>query len=84
VIKLANEEKETIFRCSAADREWDIVSADLRIINKLKKRGYIPMQDETPWGYTRFVMDFDRLRIGPAVRIKSKARKAILAATTES
>jgi len=68
--KLTPEERETVIRCSASDRQWDIMTADVRIINKLTKRGYKQTADKNPWGYVSFKIDFDRVRFGPAVRQK--------------
>ena len=67
---LSKEEQETIIRSSVADKTWDICTADPRIINKLKKRGYAPNGNKTPFGYISFEIDFDRVRFGPAIKLK--------------
>jgi len=73
-IKLSPEERETVFRCSAADKQWDIMTADSKMINKLTKRGYKPTERTNPWGYVSFCIDYDRVRIGPAIRVKKPKR----------
>jgi hypothetical protein len=37
--KLSRLEQETIIRASALDRQWEVVTADPRIIRKLEKQG---------------------------------------------
>ena len=43
--KLTKEEQESVVRCSAADQEWDVVTADPRFIRYLRKRGWTPEPD---------------------------------------
>ncbi len=40
MIKLSKAEQETVIGCSAADSEWDLVTADPRFIRYLRKRGW--------------------------------------------
>jgi hypothetical protein len=51
---LSNEEKETVIRCSAVDQEWDITTADPRMIRYLRVQGYEDVEDHqlaTPIGH---------------------------------
>jgi hypothetical protein len=73
--KLSAEEKETVIRSSAADKQWDVMSADSRIINKLTKKGFKQTQAKNPWGYVSFKIDFDRVRFGPATRVKKAPKQ---------
>jgi hypothetical protein len=58
---LTREEQETIIRSSAADQEWDICTADPRIIRKLEKRGYQKEDRRNPTPYVSFRIPFKRL-----------------------
>jgi hypothetical protein len=63
MVNLSREEMETVIRCSAADQEWDIVSADPRMIRYLEKRGYQKIVDEQLSApYFLFKVPFRRLR----------------------
>jgi hypothetical protein len=73
--KLGAEEKETVIRSSAADKQWDIMTADPRSINKLAKRGFKQTQEKNPWGYVSFKIDFDRIRFGPAIRVRKAPKQ---------
>src|SRR4030095_2177668 len=70
VIKLTQEERETIIRASAADRTWDIITADPRVTRRLQKKGYKPDDRKNPWGYVSFTVPFDRVKF-----LKAKKRK---------
>jgi hypothetical protein len=60
---LSREEMETVIRCSVADQEWDIVTADPRMIRYLEKRGYQKIVDEQfKAPYFSFKVPFRRLR----------------------
>lgn len=62
--KLTREEQETIFRTSAADKEWDICTADPRFIRYLIKQGYAPEADnQFSHPYMAFTVPFNRLRL---------------------
>jgi hypothetical protein len=68
--KLTREEMETVIRGNAADKEWEIITADQRIIRKLGKQGYRPCSNPNPWGYVSFSVPFAKIRIGKAVSLK--------------
>ncbi len=61
--KLSREEQETVINGNAASQEWEICTADPRIIRRLKRQGYKPDERENPWGYVSFIVPFDRVRI---------------------
>jgi hypothetical protein len=54
---------ETVIRGNAGSREWEIVTANPRIIRRMEKQGYKPDERPNPWGYVSFTMPFDRVRI---------------------
>ncbi len=61
--KLTREERETIIRCSAADQEWDVCTADPRIIRYLIRQRYVPEPDQQlSEPYVVFTVQFSRLR----------------------
>lgn len=60
--KLTREEMETVILGNAASQEWQISTADSRIIRKLAKQGYQPGGRENPSGYASFTIPYDRLR----------------------
>ena len=65
--KLTSQEKETIIRGNAGSREWEVVTADPRIIRKMAKQGYRPDERPNPWGYTSYTIPFAKVRIGKAI-----------------
>ena len=65
---LTRDEQETIIRSSAADSEWDICTADPRIIRYLVKRGFKPSPDhQFSAPYQKFTVPFKKLRFSKAV-----------------
>ena len=61
--KLTREERETIIRSSAADKEWEICTADPRVVRYLIRQGYAPMPDhQLSDPYLAFTVPFGRLR----------------------
>jgi len=63
-IKLTREELETVIRSSAADKEWDVCTADPRFIRYLMKQGYAPEPDhQLSDPYMAFTVPFNRLRL---------------------
>jgi hypothetical protein len=61
--KLTKRERETIIRCHAGSPEWEIVTADPRIIRQLEKKGFKPDDRWNPWGYVSFTLPYDKIRI---------------------
>ena len=64
--KLTKQEQETIIRTSAADKEWEIISADPRTIRRMEKQGYKPDDRSNPWGYLSDTVPLDRIAIRKA------------------
>ena len=70
--KLTREEQETVIHSSAADKEWDVCTADPRFIRYLMKQGYVPESDhQFSDPYMAFTVPFNRLRL-----LKREKRKA--------
>jgi hypothetical protein len=62
--KLTREEQETVINCSAADREWTVLTSDPRIIRKLERQGYRTIDAaKNPWGYQSYRVPFGRISI---------------------
>ena len=60
---LSMEERETVIRKSAADKIWDIVTADPAVIRYLEKRGYVSNRDsQFSDPYRHFEVESKRLR----------------------
>jgi hypothetical protein len=72
--KLSREEQETVIRGNAASQEWEIVTADPRIIRRMAKQGYQPAERTNPWGYVSFTVPLDRVRILNAEKRKATGR----------
>jgi hypothetical protein len=68
--KLTREEQETVIGGNAASQEWDIRTADPRIIRRMEKQGFKPDQRENPWGYVSFTVPFDKVKIAKAEKSK--------------
>ncbi len=68
--KLTREEQETVIRGNAASQEWEILTADPRIIRKVEKQGYRPDDRQNPWGYVSFTLPWNKIRIGKAEKRK--------------
>lgn len=62
-MNLSREERETVILGNAASREWEVCTADPRIIRKLERQGYKREGRENPWGYVSFRLPFNRLSI---------------------
>ena len=69
--KLTREEMETIIRGNASSKEWDICTADPRMIRKMEKQGYKRDQQENPWGYVSFTVPWNRVKIMKAEKRKT-------------
>jgi hypothetical protein len=84
--KLTREEQETCIIGNAASHEWDVCTADPKMIRKFKRQGYTPEARKNPWGYVSFKVPFRRLTVrkaepqkargAAAPRIKSNAKQA--------
>jgi len=75
--KLSREEQETVIRGNAASHEWEIVTADPKIIRLMARRGYQQDQRENPWGYVSFIIPFDRVKVlRPEKRKMTEGQKA--------
>jgi hypothetical protein len=72
--KLTRQEQETVIRGDAASQEWEIVTADPRIIRRMERQGYKPDIRTNPWGYVSFTISFDRIRIARAEKRKPTGR----------
>jgi hypothetical protein len=62
-MKLSKAELETVIGCSAADSEWDIVTADPRFIRYLKKRGWTLEPDRQFPTHLACRLPFAKLRV---------------------
>ncbi len=71
---LTKEEMETIIRGNAASKEWEILTADPRMIRRMGKQGYRPDDRPNPWGYVSFTLPFDKVKIVKAERRKATGR----------
>ncbi len=70
-MNLTREEQETVIRCSAADQEWDICTADPRMIHHLEKQGYSSVPDhQLSDPYVAFRIPFRSLRARKAEKRK--------------
>ncbi len=64
-MKLSQDEIETVIRCSAADKTWNIVTADPRVKLRLKRRGHVGNPDhQLSEPYERYTLPFDMVRFG--------------------
>jgi hypothetical protein len=68
--KLTRDEMEPIIRGSAGSREWEIITADPKIIRRMDKQGYRPDGKQNPHGFLSFTVPADRVRIGKAEKAK--------------
>ena len=77
--KLTKAEQETVIRCSAADQEWDVCTADPRFIRYLKRQGYQPEPDYQGRDYLSCRIPYRKLRISKKAGLtaEQKARLAI-------
>lgn len=75
-MKLTAEERETVVLGNAASREWIVTTADTRIINRLKKRGWTP-QELGSGCYFRFILPFSMVsfRSNRPTRINSESKR---------
>ncbi len=73
-MQLTKQEQETIIKGNAASREWEVVTADPRIIRRMAKQGYKPDERENPWGYVSFTVPFDRIGIRKAEKRKATGK----------
>ena len=85
MLELTREEMETVIRSSAADKEWDIVTADPRMIRYLEKRGYKPKPDhQFQEPFVQFTVPFGRLRFLSTEKrkltVEQRAQRAIVLA----
>jgi hypothetical protein len=57
--------EETVIRCSAADKVWDIVTADSRVKTRLRRAGYEGVPDhQLSAPYEKFEVPFKLVRFG--------------------
>ena len=77
--RLTKEEQETVIRCSAADQEWDVCTADPRFIRYLKRQGYEPEPDYQLGDYLSCRIPYRKRRISKksGLTAEKKARLAI-------
>ena len=69
--KLSKEEQETIILGNAASKQWDICTADPKIIRKMARQGYKQAERSNPWGYVSFLIPFDRVKIAKSIKKSS-------------
>jgi hypothetical protein len=77
--RLTRVEQETVIRGNATNHDWDVCTADPRIIRKLEKQGYCRDTRKNPWGFVSFTVPFARVRFLRAE--KRKVTGAALAHT---
>lgn len=82
--RLNKQEMETIIRGSAGSQEWEIVTADPRMIRRLEKQGYKPDIGTNPYGYLSYTIPFDRVRIAKAEKRKLPEGHSFLKRTRNS
>ena len=77
--RLTKAEQETVIRCSAADQDWDICTADPRFVRYLKRQGYEPAPDYQFGGHMSCRVPFRKLRFGKreGATAEQRARLAI-------
>jgi hypothetical protein len=77
--RLTKEEQETVIRSSAADQEWDVCTADPRVIRYLKRQGYEPEPDYQLRDHLSCRIPYRKLRISKKAGLtaEQKARLAI-------
>ena len=74
-MKLTRDEQETVIRSSAADREWDIVTADGRVKTKLRRAGYHPTADhQLSDPYLKYTIPFAKVSIRRAGKGRSPVK----------
>ena len=76
--RLSLEEQETIIRCSAADSEWDICTADSRIISKLKRSGYEPKPDhQFSAPFVKFTLPLNAITFWSRQTLESRKQRGL-------
>ena len=71
---ISKEERETIIRCGALDKAWDVWTDDKKYIGKFKKCGYVGKEYGS--GY-RFEVPLNVISIRKARKDKGKPRKKV-------
>ncbi len=61
--KLTREEQETTILGNAVSREWDICTADPKMIRRMERQGYHPDARPNPWGYVSFTIPLNKISI---------------------
>ena len=82
--RLTKAEQETVIRCSAADQEFDVCTADPKVIRYLRRQGYHPEPDYQFPDHMSCKVPFRKLRIRRIAELKAdqKARLAFRLKTT--
>jgi hypothetical protein len=75
---LSKWEQETVIRCSAEDKAWDIVTADGRVKTRLKRAGYEGKPDhQLSAPYEKFEVPFKLVRFGSQKSAQAARERAI-------
>ncbi len=75
---LTREEMETVIRCSAADKVWDIVTADPRVKTRLRRAGYEGKPDhQLSAPYEKFEVPFKLVRFGSVKAAEARRERAL-------
>jgi hypothetical protein len=74
--RLTKEEQETVIRCSAADQEWDVCTADPRMIRYLTKRSWTRQPDYQDSTFLFCRLPFAKLRVLRPEKRKGRQRPA--------
>ncbi len=72
--RLTREEQETVIGCSAADREWDVCTADPRFARYLRRQGYEPEPDFQFHDCVFCRIPFRKLRISKKAGLTAERR----------
>jgi hypothetical protein len=74
--RLTKEEQETGIRSSAADQEWDVCTADPRMIRYLTRRGWTLQPDYQDSTFLFCRLPFAKLRVLRPEKRKGRQRPA--------
>ena len=72
--RLTKAEQETVIRCSAADQDWDICTADPRFVRYLKRQGYEPAPDYQGRDYLSCRIPYRKLRLSKKAGLTAEQR----------
>lgn len=81
---LTREEQETVILGNAANRIWEIVTADPKMIRRFKKQEYKPDDRPNPCEYVSLTLPLDRVKIAKADKRKASGKPFALKNTANS